>query len=196
MQKRNSIASVHLRKWDMGRLYCVQSLDPRVIDGITPRVRREERMTYRGISRAVALGYLLLCMIGCERAPDPQKIGVFASTNRGLLELTSYGEQHSMTGYDLHKVVDAPKVTRLTSFYVNMPDSKITNSKIFWAPKLNSTFEEKDQPSLDADIETGKNNAYEIKCAAMDRSGDGYIFLKISMPLGTPDRMYVIQLSK
>jgi len=55
-------------------------------------------MTYRNPHHLRALGCLLVLAIGCkssqhsilpEPAPDPQQIGVFASTDRGLLELTA-----------------------------------------------------------------------------------------------------------
>jgi hypothetical protein len=153
-------------------------------------------MTYRKSAHLFALGCLLLCMLGCEATPEPQKIGVFASTNHGLLELTAYGEQSSMTNYDLSKLHDVPTVAKITSLYVNMPDSKITNSKIFWLTKLDKGFDEKSQPSLNASIEAGKNNVYQIKCAELEGKSGGDILLKISMPLGTPDRMYVIRLSE
>ena len=144
----------------------------------------------------LALGCLLLFSLGCETTPDPQKIGVFAATNRGLLELTPYGAQNGMSSYDLRKLQEVPAVAKVTQFYVNMPDSKITESKMFWLTKLDKEFDEKGLSSLNASIETGKNNVYRIKCAELAGKKGGYILLKISMPLGTPDRMYAIQLTE
>jgi hypothetical protein len=144
----------------------------------------------------LALGCLLLFSLGCETTPDPQKIGVFASTNRGLLELTAYGEQNGMTSYDLRKLQEVPAVAKVARFYVNMPDSKITNSKIFWLTTLDKDFDEKGRPSLSTSIETGKNNVYRITCADLMGKKNGYVLLKVSMPLGTPDRMYIIQLTE
>jgi hypothetical protein len=153
-------------------------------------------MARHSVRNILALGCLLLFSLGCETSPDPQKIGVFASTNRGLLELTAYGEQNGMTSYDLRKLQEAPTVAKVARFYVNMPDSKITNSKIFWLTKLDKYFDEKGQPHLNASVEAGKNNVYRITCAELESKKGGYVLLKISMPLGTPDRMYGIQLTE
>src|SRR5271165_4947643 len=98
--------------------------------------------------QVVILGCLLLLLLGCEKAPEPQKIGVFASTNRGLLELTTYGEQVSMTRYSFHELHNVPTASKIVSFYVNMPDSKITSSKIFWLAKLDKDFNEGSQTPL------------------------------------------------
>ena len=153
-------------------------------------------MTHRNAINFMALGCLVLVLLGCETAPDPQKIGVFASTNHGLLELTAYGEQDGRSSYDLSKLPQTPAVAKITQFYVNMPDSKITNSKIFWLTKLGKEFNENDLPALNASIEAGKNNVYRIKCAELDGKKGGYVLLKISMPLGTADRVYVIHLTE
>jgi hypothetical protein len=153
-------------------------------------------MAYSNLRNFVALACLGLFLLGCESAPDPQKVGVFASTNHGLVELTVYGEQDGMTSYDLSKLQDAPTVGKVEQFYVNMPDSKITNSKMFWLATPDKKFNEEGKASLNASIEIGKNGVYRIKCADLEGKKAGYILLKISMPLGTADRMYVIRLSE
>ena len=154
-------------------------------------------MKYHDSRHIGLVGCLLLLLLGCEKSPEPQKIGVFASTNRGLLELTSYGEQsrYSMASYNFRKLPEVPTVSKVISFYVNMPDSKITNSKVFWVTGLGKDFDEESQVPLNTSIETTKNNVYRITCADLDGKKGGYILLKVSMPLGTADRMYVIQLT-
>jgi hypothetical protein len=142
------------------------------------------------------LGCMLLGMLGCESTPDPQKIGVFASTNHGLMELTTYGEQNGMTSFELRKLHVVPKAAKVTQFYVNMPDSTITELKIFWVTKLSDEFDEKDQSPLNVSIETGKNNVYRIKCADLMGKTNGFALVKLSMPMGVSDRVYVIQITE
>ncbi len=153
-------------------------------------------MAYRNARNFIALGCLVLFLLGCETTPDSQKIGVFASTNHGLMELTAYGKQNGMTSYDLRKMQNIPTAAKVTRFYVNMPNSAITESKMFWLTKLDKEIDENNLSSLNASIEAGKNNVYQIKCTELDGKKDGYILLKISMPLGAPDRMYAIHLSE
>ena len=148
------------------------------------------------LSSTIVIGCLLMVVIGCQTAPDPQRIGVFASTNRGLLELSSYGEQTGMTSYSLLKLSEVPKASKVEQFYVNMPGSTITELKVFWITKFDNEFDEKDRIPLNASIEAGKSNVYRIRCADLAGKKDGYAFLKLPMPLGVADRMYVIRLSE
>lgn len=147
-------------------------------------------------ARYLGMFVCLLLMLGCEKAPEPQKIGVFVSSDRGLLELTAYGEQNGMTSYSFHQLTGIPTVGKVNLFYVNMPDSKITESKVYWLTKLDRDFHEDGQQQLNLSIETGKNNVYRITCADLGAKKGGYALLKVSMPLGTPDRMYLTQMSE
>jgi len=131
----------------------------------------------------------------CHRAPQPQKIGVFADTNRGLLELTSYGQQTGMRTYGFGQAAGIPEVQRVSLFFVNMPDIKITNSKIFWLSDLPRSFDETTQAPLKIDIESVQGNMYRIVCAELEGKKGAVAVLKIGMPLGTADRMYLIRIS-
>lgn len=132
----------------------------------------------------IALGCLAILLVGCETAPDPQKIGVFASTNHGLVELTVYGEQEGMTSYDVRKLKQAPTAAKVSQFYVNMPDSQITNSKLFWLTKLDNELNEEGLPPLNASIEVAKGNMYRIKCAQMEEKRMGTYFSRYQCHLG------------
>lgn len=137
-----------------------------------------------------------LMLVGCEKSPEPQKIGVFASTNRGLLELTVFGEQTGMTSYSMRQLSNLPTAKKIVSFYVNMPDSKITNSKVYWLAKLDQDFNERGQAALNLSIENAKTaGTYRIACTDLEGKNNGYVLLKVGMPLGTPDRMYAIHLA-
>ena len=153
-------------------------------------------MTHRNTAHIVALGCLLLCMLGCKTTPEPQKVGVFASTNHGLLELTTYGKQTGENVYSLNNLPEIPKASKIIRFYVNMPGSTITEVKVFWVTTLDKNFDERNQTPLDASIESGKSSVYLINCAALSDKKSGYVLLKVPMPLGVADRAYVAQVTE
>jgi hypothetical protein len=130
----------------------------------------------------------------CHRAPAPQKIGVFADTNSGLLELTAYGEQAGRTTYTFRQITGVPNVQRINRFFVNMPDTKITNSKLYWLLDLPARVQETELPPLKIDIESVQGNMYSIVCSELEGKKGGVAVLKIGMPSGTPDRMYPVRL--
>ena len=152
-------------------------------------------MTHRIAERIVALGCLLLFTAGCRTTPEPQKVGVFASTNHGLVELTAYGKQNGMHSYSLKDLLEIPKAPKLGRFYVNMPDSAITEVKVFWLPRLEKNFDEEGHTPLDATIESGTGKMYLISCATLSDKHEGYALLKVPMPLGVADRAYIVQLT-
>ena len=139
-----------------------------------------------------------LLLVACGgREPDPQKIGVFADTNKGLTELTSYGEQISMNSYNLAKATNPPKVSKVNALYVNMPDIKISNSKFYWVASLEKPFTEDESAALKIDTESTKSsNMYRLSCPELEGKTGGYLVLKVGMPLGTADRMYPIFIEK
>lgn len=152
-------------------------------------------MTYRNGVNIVALGCLLVSLLGCETTPEPQKVGVFAATNHGLLELTTYGKQIGENVYSLSSLSEIPKTSKVERFYVNMPGSTITEVKVFWLTTLDKNFDDRNQTPLDASIETGKGNVYRINCAGLSDKKGGYVLLKVPMPLGVADRAYVVQVT-
>ena len=153
-------------------------------------------MFRKPLSSTVIVGCLLMIVIGCQTGPDPQRIGVFAFTNRGLLELSSYGEQTGMTSYDTRKLLNVPTVAKIVRFYVNMPGSTITEVKMYWLEQLGNEFDEKGRLPLNATIEAEKDNLYRIRCADLEGRREGYALLKLPMPLGTASRIYMIHLAE
>jgi hypothetical protein len=152
-------------------------------------------MVYRNVQKAMTLGCLVLSILGCRAAPEPQQVGVFAATNHGLLELTTYGKQIGENVYSLSSLAEIPKAAKVERFYVNMPGSTITEVKVFWLTALDKNFDERNQTPLDTSIETGKGNVYRINCAGLSDKKGGYVLLKVPMPLGVADRAYVVQVT-
>jgi len=134
-------------------------------------------------------------LTACGRAPDPQKLGVFADTNKGLLELSSYGEETDVGEYNLGKV-SPQKISKINLFYINMPGVEIASSKLFLLSSLEKNFIEEKYTPLKIEMETTKNNIYKIRCPELDGKKVGLAYLKIKMPLGTPDRIYPLQIAE
>ncbi|HUZ93588.1 MAG TPA: hypothetical protein VMU57_01605 [Edaphobacter sp.] len=152
-------------------------------------------MTCRNAVSIMALGSLLLCILGCKAAPGPQQIGVFASTSHGLLELTAYGKDDEAEDvYSFRNLSVIPKTSRVEEFYVNMPGSIITETKIFWLASLGKNFDEHNQIPLDANIEAGKGSLYRINVQGLKAKKGGFVLLILPMPLGVSDRAYVLQI--
>lgn len=147
--------------------------------------------------RLFLLGSLLLSAC-TAREPEPQNIGVFANTDKGLIELTDYAEQQRRGGYKWAGDRLSP-VHRVDLFYVNLPNIEIISSKIFWLPpeetNIDSDFEKTHMP-LKIEIKNIKNNLYKILSTELKEKKAGLAALKIVMPLGTPDRIYVMQIAE
>jgi len=153
-------------------------------------------MFCRNVSHVLLLGCLFFSILGCKTVQEPQQIGVFASTDHGLLELTAYGKEIGEGIYSLNNLPEIPKASKVDRFYVNMPGSTITEVKLFWLTKLDKEFHENGQSPLNAGIEAGKNTVYRINCVGLNSKKGGYVLLKLPMPLGVADRVYVIQITE
>jgi hypothetical protein len=134
-------------------------------------------------------------LTGCESAPDSSRIGVFASTTHGLLELTTYGKEIGEAVYELPNAQTFPSSTSVRSFYINMPDSTITESKLYWMSSIGKTFNESGQSPLSITLVAKREKLYQVACADLAQKKDGYAILKVSMPLGQPDRIYVVHVT-
>jgi hypothetical protein len=127
--------------------------------------------------------------------PDASKLGVFASTSDGIKELTIYGEQSGMHTFKLPEIYSAPTVAKVKAFYLNMPDTKVMNSKIFWLPASRQSLDEESSSALPIQIESVKGNMYKALSPELNTRQGGVLLFKVGMPLGTPDRLYAIKLS-
>lgn len=167
------------------------------------------------ITLVAALSGMACGQLGSSGPPPPTKIGVFADTGE-LTELTAYAEQVRMTRdeYGTQSVTDTPAAASVHCFYVNMPNSEITSSKVFllqqvsWqaAPRPSwstsprvfilqqqtETFHE-NAPELKADIEKAGEGVYKVTVPELSGK-KGIVALKVVMPLGTPDRLYLLRL--
>lgn len=113
--------------------------------------------------------FLFLSM--CSGAPDESKIGVFARTNGGLQELTMYGEQIGSDSYRLPDLSSAPSAKSVKAFFLNMPDTNVSNSKVFWLASPQERFDEDDVPALPVQVETVKGKLYKLSSSDLEGSG-------------------------
>lgn len=126
--------------------------------------------------------------------PDASKLGVFAGTEAGVKELVIYGEQTGRTEYRLPDLSVAPTVGTVKAFFLNMPDTKVMNSKIFWIAAPQPSFDEDATPTLPVQVESVKGNMYKLLSPELSSKRGGVLLFKVGMPLGTADRMYAIKL--
>jgi hypothetical protein len=149
---------------------------------------------FSAILGVVSLGY------GCGSlgqlgSPLPTKLGVFADTG-SLTELTVYVEESSLENFDANdaqkRVAEIPVASHVRAFFVNMPNVQITSSKAFLLKDL-GRVNEGQTPELKIDIEKAGEGVYKL--VVPDVAGrKGFLALKIGMPMGTPDRLYLLRL--
>ncbi|HVR11503.1 MAG TPA: hypothetical protein VMW75_25895 [Thermoanaerobaculia bacterium] len=161
------------------------------------------------VAKQTAVSACILCIISCSRGPDPHRIGVFAETNAGLVELTVYGsetEADSFTqgvtaGFSFPQGQSVPTATSVKRFYVNLPDTRIEEAKIYILRDLNARWHlqghmERDPQPVATRLSKTEGGVYELTSDQLQANGPGYVALWIKMPLGVPDRLYVVQLSE
>ncbi|MEA2162245.1 MAG: hypothetical protein QOK37_372 [Thermoanaerobaculia bacterium] len=129
-------------------------------------------------------------------APDATKLGVFASTNDGLKELVVYGEQTGTASYRVPQLATAPTARNIKALYLNMPGTEIMSSKAFVVPtsELRQSFEESSAYTVPVSFETVRGNLYKVVVPDLGRRDGSVLLFKVSMPMGTADRLYAINL--
>ena len=140
----------------------------------------------------LAVGIILI--LGCQKAPDPKRLGIFADTDDGLIELTSFGEQ---TGRDHYKAPENefPSVHEVRNLFINMPDANISNSQLLWTENLLEEFTEREASSLGMETEIVEGSMYKIRIFnQLDKTG--VLILKVGMPMGTADRIYPLRIER
>lgn len=157
-------------------------------------------------TRAVAILILIVIISGCNgKSPELSRIGVFVDTG-SLVELTLYVKQVSISQYNAPVIAQLPEVMRINSFFVNIPEVNISECQIFWMKtlKVNKYYgwqkkevvriDPSDWEKQETRIEKTNGGVYKILSDALQSKSGGFVGLKLSMPLGTPDRIYIVKL--
>jgi len=143
--------------------------------------------------QAVWVGILLLlCACSNEPAP-PTKPGVFAETQTGFIELTTYAEPAPNGSYSFPNLRHGPASSAIRAIYVNLPNLVITKTKVFWVADVRFTIDEDRLTPFPMKTECRATDSYKIKCPDLSFQRAGYGLLKIPMTHGATNRMYVIQ---
>ena len=112
------------------------------------------------------LGFaLLLLAAGCS-APQSSSsssangaapgVGVFAETSQGLVPLSAFGLRISSTLPVRNAPASVPKVSGVTKFVINVPNSRANETKLYWVPDLNLIFANNLEP-LPTHAESGSH---------------------------------------
>ena len=132
---------------------------------------------------------------------NTKKIGVFADTSNGMLELI-YDKigGFSFSGISESTYSRMPKASGVNFYYVNVPEAEIAESEMFWTSsyKLRAKefpyYDPVEPETLKTAIESVKDNVYKIRSNELQNKKNGFIVLKIKMPYGTADRFYPIKI--
>lgn len=171
----------------------------------------------RTVTELVLLLAALLGVVGCQQeggrvsdaarntptvmsmfaaTPDPSRLGVFASTSSGIKELLVYGEE---TGMDTFRVPDlsaVPTVGSVGAFFLNMPNTDVMSSRVFWVAAPQRSFDESSCAPLPVQYQSVKGNMYKVVLPTLGNRHSGVLLFIVRMPLGTRDRTYAIRLTK
>jgi hypothetical protein len=158
------------------------------------------------VRRAFSFVVATCCIIGCKSGPSPQRLseeakslGVYALNGSQLTEIDMFGRERSFAGdvtFDFPEpIIKAPSDT---SFVVNLPNSNISEAKVYLLANPEKAIWSHDRPERDpkpikASIEPQGSGIYKVT-PSQPLSGDHprYLCLFLSMPLGTADRLYAV----
>jgi hypothetical protein len=151
--------------------------------------------------------------VGSDDATKIRRIGVFALTDKGLVELSCYGSQARTNNFNVEtygfKFADrscVPTAHTVNAFFLNLPGANISEAKIFGLPDLDATWlipggmslsgpAPTDPTALTAEVENVRGTIFKIYPKHLAEIRSHFIALVVPMPLGTPDRMYAVALS-
>ena len=96
------------------------------------------------MTKRAALLVSVVLLLSCSRGPDPQRIGVFADTNGGIIELAVYGSESTSDsimdglteGFAFPQGHALPIATSVKTIYINLPEAHIEEAKVFFLPNL------------------------------------------------------------
>jgi hypothetical protein len=145
---------------------------------------------------------------GSTRIPDLKgRIGVFAVSNsQEVVEVPCYGSSESIYGWrhftfkagkNLSSADCVPRIPDLLEFLVNLPAADVASSQVYafdhpesakWGPEAAAG-----DPEPLKDTKQLLGNITKIESEDFRRVRQKYIALVVRMPLGTPDRMYVVK---
>ncbi len=138
-----------------------------------------------------AVAGLAALVLGCGAAtPASPKIGVFADTG-SLTELTAYVSEEPAQTFSARTVANVPSVAGVHRFYVTVPRIDIQRSKAYLLPESGEVSER--TPSLKTEIDDFGNDVFKLTVPEL-KGKKGLVGLKIRMPKGTPDRLYLVRL--
>ncbi|NIS17480.1 MAG: TonB family protein [Aliifodinibius sp.] len=140
----------------------------------------------------LAVLFVIRLTVSCGES-IPEELGVYAYTNQGIFQVSNYGYQKSSRYFVANLPVE--KIDSISSFLVNIPDAVITESRLF---RIESYQDMRkiyydDLESVKSSTNKIREGIYKINVEEFDFNKLGYIALKLSMPLGVPDRLYILK---
>jgi hypothetical protein len=141
----------------------------------------------------------LLLGTSCQQQPGPQQIGIFVASGRRVVELTTFGSEmlplFGGTSFANPPHQSVPSLAGVRRLWVDLPGVDIANTQVYWAASYGKVFTLSQQQPLVCRVLSNRSNSYEFQCSDFARRHDGWLFVRIGMPLGEADRLYPVRLS-
>ncbi len=147
---------------------------------------------------------------GTMRSTTPpdlnEQLGVFADTSSGITDVPCWGAAEDLVGlgpstvhFKFTRSDCVPRLSNIRAFLINLPGADVTNSNVYGLVELDAHWTEggasaDPQPLKDTIQKHG--NVFRIESPEFGAIHQGFITLVVKMPLGTPDRMYAVELGK
>jgi hypothetical protein len=175
---------------------------------------RTRALAFPALPLVVLLGSLVSCRAdrafesvkrGLEAKPDSHAIGVWASTESGLIELLTYGTQslnlfNETYSYQFDECARLPRAESVQAIFVNIPDAKVTESKLFGLFDLAAQWHLHGNPAdprqVAPSMEIVEGSLYRLSSKEISTATSNFVAVSISMPMGTADRLYAIRIGK
>jgi hypothetical protein len=164
------------------------------------------------LARAIAVAVLGILANSCSQnspqaiADKTKNLGAYAETSNGIVELPVYGvEDHNIMTetMDFKFSGPIPTLTGVTSFVVNIPDTRISEAKLYLLPdprKAQWHYFNPQNPSdprpIAANIQPVAGVIYRVIPADTQTPASGFLCLRLKMPEGTADRLYAVHVEK
>jgi hypothetical protein len=159
--------------------------------------------------RPAGIAVVACLLAGCgfgQTADEVKRLGVFAKTSGGLVEVSDFANQEMEDSINqgvssVYRFANEPQSATPTAFIVNVPEAAISASAVYLLDRLEDArwYESKRQKSpqpIKSSIENVRDAIYKVSISDLPRDATGFVCIYIHMPLGTPDRLYAVKLGK
>jgi hypothetical protein len=153
----------------------------------------------------------LILVAACRGTSSPEalaekmrSLGVYVDGSQGISPVDAYGKEENnifaeTQSFRFSSAIPAAK--GVSRFYLNLPGANVNESRVYWLEdprraqwRAGSAADADGPKAAAATVEPVSGSLYQFSIADMAAKADGFACLRVSMPLGTPDRLYCVAL--